>query len=767
MKLNILVLTAVVSIFLFSNCNLLKEEEIEENRYLRLDVSQIDTTGIDDIIVSGVNEKSTDTVTIYTWKSGEKLETKLFVPDKLTGDFSVIFIAKKDNKVELTHTMILNEVGIPIVTGLTAVYDTLMGIVKLSWNKSSYSNFQEYAIFKDDFDVINKTLIPFGKATDTDFNDTIFHKNSPTQEFSFLDSIDYHYKYRVAVRSNSEELGATHKSAGIIAVSPIKMQPTFDFTIKHAVKNQEVFDATINDTLRFILKANMIYRKISKIVWRDLDNLSEIDTTAFTTPIAPAYSTVFYSWKTTGNKNFELILIDDANTQWKDTISTRIIPDLPTAIIDATPLTLTMNDDVIFKIDGFDKYGMVDEYALKLGNRNWEKVSPGDTVIPAPDFLGTWICSLRVIDDDSNESFQSLEILIQSSKPTAIINMPWFADTNEIFNVQASNSKDSGYISKYEWKFGDSPWKIVTKGDTSFITPKIPQTMICSLKLTDDDGEIAYLKREVFVGPISPSGMKLIPSKNSYFQMGQKGIIEPVHTVHLTNNFYMDSTEVTAKDYCTLMSETYSSFREPTTYDGQIRDGFAINDLNWYDAVLYCNARSKKHFLDTVYAYSSITWKEPDRSQLSSSYRSVLNDLSIDINKKGYRLPTEAEWEFACRGGTTTLNYFSDMPMEKYAWFSCGEHQLVATKKPNNYGLYDMIGNLHELVNDNYHIYTSDSTSPPEVNPTGTLTSQDNRVIRGGSCITYKQKLYSAWRDVVPAYHTLKFNGFRVVLPAQ
>ncbi|MBF0431943.1 MAG: hypothetical protein HQK83_11725 [Fibrobacteria bacterium] len=104
MRTSLFTLLALSTILILS-CDIFNKTEVEEKRFFRLDVSQIDTAGIDEIIISGVNEKSADTVLIYKWEKGEQLQTKLFVPDKLQGDFSIIFIAKKDDMVEIAQSM--------------------------------------------------------------------------------------------------------------------------------------------------------------------------------------------------------------------------------------------------------------------------------------------------------------------------------------------------------------------------------------------------------------------------------------------------------------------------------------------------------------------------------------------------------------------------------------------------------------------------------------------------------------------------------------
>jgi uncharacterized repeat protein (TIGR02543 family) len=212
-------------------------------------------------------------------------------------------------------------------------------------------------------------------------------------------------------------------------------------------------------------------------------------------------------------------------------------------------------------------------------------------------------------------------------------------------------------------------------------------------------------------------GMRLIAGGT--FQMGQVGIAEPVHSVTLSP-FYMDTTLVTQADYTVLMGVNPSDSR-------WLSDANPVNRVTWFDVALYCNKRSKRDGLDTMYSYSSVSGS-PGNGCMG------LGGLVVDTIKKGYRMPTEAEWEYACRAGSTTICFWGDdvNAGSSYAWAanSGGALHPVALKAPNAWGLYDMVGNLWQVINDWIAPYSSNAVTNP-FGP-GSQTS-DGRGYRGGS----------------------------------
>jgi formylglycine-generating enzyme required for sulfatase activity len=259
-----------------------------------------------------------------------------------------------------------------------------------------------------------------------------------------------------------------------------------------------------------------------------------------------------------------------------------------------------------------------------------------------------------------------------------------------------------------------------------------------------------------------PAGMKQIAGGTLMMSdtvTGYTWSTLPLHSVTLSS-FFMDSTEVTVADYQALMGV------DPSYYPGDSL--LPVEYMTWFDAALYCNARSKRDTLDTVYSYSSITGTPGDGCSLGG--------LVINMSTNGYRLPTEAEWEYACRAGTATDFYWGrsypavtlddTLTIDSNAiWYhnSPSAKSRVASKKPNAFGLYDMAGNVFEWCGD---WYSSTGDTSVHVDPTGPLTGT-TRLQRGGSAWANSPRGYYYLRSAarVANFPSSRFydSGFRCV----
>ncbi|MBN2036654.1 MAG: SUMF1/EgtB/PvdO family nonheme iron enzyme [Chitinispirillaceae bacterium] len=271
----------------------------------------------------------------------------------------------------------------------------------------------------------------------------------------------------------------------------------------------------------------------------------------------------------------------------------------------------------------------------------------------------------------------------------------------------------------------------------------------------------------------TPEGPVLIRARDSLFTMGSTGALaqeyeRPAHQVRMKHDFYMGRHEVTQGEYAALVG------RIPATGAGalDVGDSFPVYNVSWYDAALYCNRLSKRYGYDTVYSYSS-RCDQPDCPW-------VLENLVINYDRFGYRLPTEAEWEYACRAGSASDYFWGDGPAAEtdataYAWYYVNSHdrsQRVGRLAPNSYGLFDMAGNVAEWVND-WLVYYPDTTVVDPAGPNDLSQEQyeasGERPVRGGSWRLGTAFLRSSCRKGpyrTSAFTAQKDIGFRVVLGA-
>ena len=306
---------------------------------------------------------------------------------------------------------------------------------------------------------------------------------------------------------------------------------------------------------------------------------------------------------------------------------------------------------------------------------------------------------------------------------------------------------------------------------------------------------------------VSVKGATVIGAKNSN---NYAGVFIEGRTVTLSD-FYMGKYEVTQEEYASVMAgqtvtvngTEYALESNPsyctadstifTLFNGDVQEKRPVEGVTWYDAVRYCNALSEKEGLTKAY---KIEVTEVKQVSGKTGYYIYEANVTLNANATGYRLPTEAEWEYAARGGDPTKeewNYvfsgadtakgvsfgsIKNSGLDSVGWYSknsingttgdtspsrgeqgYGTHQ-VGKKAPNRLGLYDMSGNVAEWC------YDWDGTVDNET-PVDGATSGSYRVLRGGPWANYANyaSVSCRYNSYFP-YDRFHSYGFRVVRPS-
>ena len=230
------------------------------------------------------------------------------------------------------------------------------------------------------------------------------------------------------------------------------------------------------------------------------------------------------------------------------------------------------------------------------------------------------------------------------------------------------------------------------------------------------------------------------------------------------SDMYVCDHEVTRGEFKEVMG-TDPSTASAYDKDGNELTGDAVlnnpvNYVNWYAAIAYCNKLSLKENLTSCYSVSGVTdWENLDYSSIPTSSNSTWDALTYDKEADGYRLPTEAEWEWLARGGEN-YTYAGSNTVDDVAWYKTNKNSKgsreVKTKQSNGYGLYDMSGNVSEWCYD-WHGTVYSSTSD-----TGESFGSC-RVLRGDSWYGGGFNCQVSSRNYGDPYKRYATCGFRVV----
>jgi formylglycine-generating enzyme required for sulfatase activity len=295
-------------------------------------------------------------------------------------------------------------------------------------------------------------------------------------------------------------------------------------------------------------------------------------------------------------------------------------------------------------------------------------------------------------------------------------------------------------------------------------------------------GEVPLVSSPVPAPPagevvVNEIGMMLQVIPAGQFQMGSPEAEEGrdddefQHAVRITRPFYLGAYEVTQREFQEVMGYNPSYFTPAGEGAGDLEGiadatGFPVEQVSWFDAIAFCNQLSQRERLTPFYELTGIQ---------RNVHGSIIDGSVKILGGNGYRLPTEAEWEYACRAGTSTPFHFGTQLNGQEANVDGNYPYGVTTRgpflgrtttrgsyAPNAFGLFDMHGNVWEWCQDGYD--EAFYRGSPVDDPTGVAdpASGASRVLRGGSWVNLAKKCRAALRFESAPSNRFRDRGFRV-----
>lgn len=348
---------------------------------------------------------------------------------------------------------------------------------------------------------------------------------------------------------------------------------------------------------------------------------------------------------------------------------------------------------------------------------------------------------------------------------------------------ESSQDPEAERVAELIQKLGSSSF--VKRNEANLELLKLGEKALPALQKAADSAADLELRRrvETLVDKLMPRQQKstslgletlLIPKGD--FTMGSPGnernrrVEETQHAVRISKAFYLGKYEVTQYEYQQVMEMNPSWFAETGDDKGKLpatsHIGFPIENVTWFDAIEFCNRLSKKDGFEPFYKLEELKWRENG---------AIIKAKVTILGGRGYRLPTEAEWEYACREWSVTAYHFGTQNSGREAnlkpgpgaggyggapsWRTIDRTTRVGGYAANRWGLYDMHGNVSEWCADWYDAdYYANS---PTVDPRGPNIGT-HRVARGGSWLVSEINCRSASRFFLPPGDGTYYCGFRV-----
>ena len=371
--------------------------------------------------------------------------------------------------------------------------------------------------------------------------------------------------------------------------------------------------------------------------------------------------------------------------------------------------------------------------------------------------LGIFLCirTLNAADPKINYLFVSQDsINVHDEYCTGKIDIDVQDDDNDSLLLAIQISSDNG-----------TSWMVPLESE--YFLKVTPGKRVIPFRVPGQYGENCRVKITACDTLPSSGTLRFIPAENHAFLMGSNSDRpdeNPRHLVAFSHNFWMDTVEISEERFKLFKPDYVPQYTNIFHYT----EKRPVDNCYWHWAIRYCNWRSKQDGLDTCYT------NLPADTGVFGDYFNV----KCNPAKNGYRLPTEAEWEYACRAGTTTEYFWGDdssaTTISKYCWNHNNSRDTIhgpALLIPNRFGLYDMSGGMLEICNDWYD--TSYYAHSPVLDPPGPSgpafgdAVDPYRVTRGGHFESTSESLTSSTRigNFSSARHPQSFRCVRTVLP--
>ena len=342
---------------------------------------------------------------------------------------------------------------------------------------------------------------------------------------------------------------------------------------------------------------------------------------------------------------------------------------------------------------------------------------------------------------------------------------------------EASDARDEARIARLIVQLGDDSYRMREAAGAELFAigePALPPLRIANRTSRDLEvrSRAARLVRRIMITACQSRSLSM---NFAYLQAGRfwmgsntkekdRRDDESQHAVRITRPFLIAALEVTQDEYDVVMNARPSWFSptgEGRNKVAKFKTGsFPVDSVTWFDAIAFCNRLSQR---DGLAPYYSVAEVRREGKSIVAARVKIVGEL-------GYRLPTETEWEYACRAGTTTPYHFGkgrgggNFQYMSSIGYGRSSHKLgrptrVASYKPNAWGLFDMHGNVAEWCWDWYD--KSYYAKSPATDPGGP-SGGDHRVLRGGSFLVKQSSCRSATRFwSVPGEGTY-YIGFRI-----